>query len=150
MMRRGFWLAAGAVLGVTGYRKATRLARTVTALTGQQAQPQLTRGPGGPSGPGGRGAAATRPAGATLRLTARSATLLAGGGRRAAARWPARIVTGTRSAAGFVSDVREGMDDYRSLRGEKLGRSLRSQRDRAWTGPSHRGLQLAAAGLAGR
>lgn len=34
MICRGFWLAAGAVLGVTGYRKATRLAR---ALTGQQA-----------------------------------------------------------------------------------------------------------------
>jgi len=29
-MRRGFWLATGAVLGVTGYRKATRLARTIT------------------------------------------------------------------------------------------------------------------------
>jgi hypothetical protein len=142
MMRRGFWLAAGAVLGVTGYRKATRLARTVTALAGQQAQPQLTSGPGGP---GGRGTAATRPAGATgpagatLRLAAGSATLLAGGGRRAAARWPARILAGTRSAAGFISDVREGMDDYRSLRGEKLGRSLGSQRDRAWTGPSPRG-----------
>jgi hypothetical protein len=30
MIRRGFWLAAGAVLGVTGYRKATRLARMIT------------------------------------------------------------------------------------------------------------------------
>lgn len=33
MIRRGFWLASGAVLGVTGYRRATRFAR---ALTGQQ------------------------------------------------------------------------------------------------------------------
>lgn len=31
MIRRGFWLAAGAMLGVAGYRKATRLARTITA-----------------------------------------------------------------------------------------------------------------------
>jgi hypothetical protein len=31
MIRRGFWLAAGAVLGVTGYRKATRLARMITS-----------------------------------------------------------------------------------------------------------------------
>ena len=129
MMRRGFWLAAGAVLGVTGYRKAARLARTVTALTGQQAQPQLTAGRGAPA----------RPAGTMPRLTARSATLLAGGGRRAAARWPARMLAGTRSAAGFIGDVREGMDEYRSLRGEKLGRSLGSQRDRAWPGPSQRG-----------
>lgn len=27
MIRRGFWLVTGAVLGVTGYRKASRLAR---------------------------------------------------------------------------------------------------------------------------
>lgn len=27
MIRRGFWLAAGAVLGIAGYRRATRLAR---------------------------------------------------------------------------------------------------------------------------
>jgi len=32
MIRRGFWLAAGAVLGIAGYRKAARLGR---ALTGQ-------------------------------------------------------------------------------------------------------------------
>jgi hypothetical protein len=30
MIRRGFWLLAGAALGVAGYRKASRLARTVT------------------------------------------------------------------------------------------------------------------------
>ncbi len=30
MMRRGFWLAAGAVLGVAGYRKASRVARAIT------------------------------------------------------------------------------------------------------------------------
>jgi hypothetical protein len=30
MMRRGFWLVTGAVLGVTGYRKASRVARTIT------------------------------------------------------------------------------------------------------------------------
>jgi hypothetical protein len=34
MIRRGFWLAAGAVLGVTGYRKATRLARMITSSPG--------------------------------------------------------------------------------------------------------------------
>jgi len=33
MIRRGFWLASGAVLGVTGYRRATRLARV---LSGQR------------------------------------------------------------------------------------------------------------------
>lgn len=33
MIRRGFWLATGAVLGVTGYRRATRLARMLTMPT---------------------------------------------------------------------------------------------------------------------
>jgi hypothetical protein len=30
MIRRGFWLVTGAALGVTGYRRASRLARTIT------------------------------------------------------------------------------------------------------------------------
>jgi len=40
MIRRLFWLIAGAALGVTGYRRVTRLARALV-----------------PGGPGGRGAA---------------------------------------------------------------------------------------------
>jgi hypothetical protein len=43
MIRRGFWLVAGAAIGVAGYRKATRLART---LTGQSSVPRLTQGGG--------------------------------------------------------------------------------------------------------
>ena len=31
MIRRLFWMTAGALLGVTGYRRVSRLARTVTA-----------------------------------------------------------------------------------------------------------------------
>ena len=30
MIRRGFWVATGAVLGVTGYRRATKLARMLS------------------------------------------------------------------------------------------------------------------------
>jgi hypothetical protein len=92
MIRRGFWLMAGAALGVAGYRKAGRLTRT---LTGQQAAPQSVRRSG--------------------------------------------LVEGTRSAGGFVRDVRDGMADYHALRGEKLRRSLQSQRDRMLSGPSQRG-----------
>jgi hypothetical protein len=40
MIRRLFWLIAGVLLGVTGYRRVTRLARALA--------------PGGPAGPGGR------------------------------------------------------------------------------------------------
>jgi hypothetical protein len=46
MIRRGFWLVAGAAIGVAGYRKATRLART---LSGQSSLPRLTPGGGGAS-----------------------------------------------------------------------------------------------------
>ena len=30
MIRRGFWLGAGAILGITGYRRVARLVRTLT------------------------------------------------------------------------------------------------------------------------
>jgi hypothetical protein len=49
MIRRGFWLATGAVLGVTGYRRLTRLARVLSVprapgtrpLPGPMTGPQL-------------------------------------------------------------------------------------------------------------
>jgi hypothetical protein len=50
MMRRGFWMAVGAALGVSGYRRAGRLARTVfpgTALaarSGGRARPPAITG----------------------------------------------------------------------------------------------------------
>jgi hypothetical protein len=44
VIRRGFWLAAGAVLGVTGYRRATRFAR---ALAGQPSAQRARTAAGG-------------------------------------------------------------------------------------------------------
>jgi hypothetical protein len=49
MIRRLFWLIAGVLLGVTGYRRATRLARAFTL-----------------GGPGGRAGMAARPHGREL------------------------------------------------------------------------------------
>jgi hypothetical protein len=50
MIRRGFWLVAGAAIGVAGYRKATRLARMLSGqtgvLSGQTSVPRLTPGTG--------------------------------------------------------------------------------------------------------
>jgi hypothetical protein len=43
MIKRGVWVALGAIVGVTGYRKATRLA---SALTGQSVGPRLMRAEG--------------------------------------------------------------------------------------------------------
>jgi hypothetical protein len=54
MMRRGFWLAAGAVLGVAGYRKASRMARSVTgaAVPGRMlSSGPRALAPGGETGP---------------------------------------------------------------------------------------------------
>lgn len=48
MIRRLFWLVAGAVLGVSGYRRASRLARAIRPVAGRGAGP-AGRGPG----PGG-------------------------------------------------------------------------------------------------
>jgi hypothetical protein len=41
MIRRGFWLAAGAVLGVTGYRRASRLAHKLRPASLVQGGRQL-------------------------------------------------------------------------------------------------------------
>jgi hypothetical protein len=40
-MRRGFWLVAGAALGVTGYRRASRLARRISPAALAQGGSQL-------------------------------------------------------------------------------------------------------------
>ncbi len=47
MIRRGFWLAAGAVLGVAGYRRVTRLAKVlaVPRSPGHLPGPARTAGP---------------------------------------------------------------------------------------------------------
>jgi hypothetical protein len=108
VIRRGFWVVTGAVLGVTGYRRVTRLARMLTAPsatrsltgTGSAARPQMLTAPG--------------------RGTARSQ----GSGRPAMSN-TARVV----AAAGFVRDVRDGMAEYRDLHRDepssaRLGRKL--------------------------
>jgi hypothetical protein len=48
MIRRGFWLVAGAAIGVAGYRKASRLAR---ALAGPSSPPRLTQTAGAGGAP---------------------------------------------------------------------------------------------------
>ena len=85
MIRRGFWLAAGAVLGVTGYRRVTRLTRVLT----------IPRTPGIRSLPG------TGPTAGPQLLAPRPP----------ARSQVARAV----ATARFVRDVRDGMAEYRDL-----------------------------------
>jgi hypothetical protein len=97
MIRRGFWLATGAVLGVTGYRRVTRLARVLTVPratgtrslpgTGPTARPQLLAPP--------------------VRTTS--------------------PVTRAVAAARFARDVRDGMAEYRDLHRGELDPSLRGR-----------------------
>jgi hypothetical protein len=85
MIRRGFWLTAGAVLGISGYRRITRLASALAV----------------PRTPGIRSLAGTGP-------TAGAPMLAPPARRRSNA---ARVV----AAARFVQDVRDGMAEYRDL-----------------------------------
>ncbi|HUA42100.1 MAG TPA: hypothetical protein VMA32_11060 [Streptosporangiaceae bacterium] len=122
MIRRGFWLAAGAVLGITGYRKATRLARTLTGQ-GQQAR-----------------SAAVLPTAARASIVARQTRLALPA--RASARPGSRAasaVAGAAAAAGFVRDVRDGMAEYWDLHRGELDRTLGSRSDRSSSGDSPQG-----------
>ena len=108
MIRRGFWLAAGAVLGVTGYRKATRLARTVVPAGRPARTGVLTLAPEPPR----------RPPLLTSRQVLRGA---ARAGRSAA------------QGAAFARDVRDGMAEYLDRHAQGAGRTLESQHGRQAT-----------------
>jgi len=104
MIRRGFWLAAGATLGVMGYRRATRLARDLGI--GVDGAPAAGRArPGDDARQVRGGGTLTRPAAAR---------------RRGA-------IASVASAAVFVRDVREGMAEYWSLHRGELARTLGSR-----------------------
>jgi hypothetical protein len=122
MIRRGFWLAAGAVVGITGYRRATRLVR---ALTGQA---QLAR------------STAVLPTAARASIVARQ-TRLALPARRATSPGSRAASVGATaaSAAGFIRDVREGMAEYWDLHRGELDRTLGSQSGRPSSGDSPQG-----------
>jgi hypothetical protein len=137
MIRRGFWLLAGAALGVTGYRRATRLARALTgqsmlgapAVTQQRSAVRLTAAPrAGRAGRAEPGTAPPRqpapaPAGST------PAARIAAAAARASA------------AAGFVRDVRDGMAEYWDLHRSEADPTLGSQRDHTWSGDSQQGAR---------
>jgi hypothetical protein len=123
VIRRGFWLATGAVLGVAGYRKAARLARTITT---SPAAPALTS-----PGRAVRRLAQPRSTQARLtqaRLTQAQLTQAQLTQARAVHERDAVPVTHRiRAAAGFARDVRDGMAEYRDLHQRQLGRRLGSR-----------------------
>jgi hypothetical protein len=119
MIRRGFWLAAGATLGVMGYRRATRLARELGFGVDGQPAAGRTRQPD-------------------------EARQVRAGGNLIRRRAPARhrgVVASVASAALFVRDVREGMAEYWSLHRGELARTLGSRSDRIASGGPGAGEQ---------
>lgn len=101
MIRRATWLAVGAILGILGYRRLGRLARSIS--------PQRLVVSGGRlvAAVPGRLAAAT-----------------------SAGRWPARRGRGT-GAARFLRDVRDGMTDYMDRHPGRSGNTLVGQQVQA-------------------
>ncbi|HSR87024.1 MAG TPA: hypothetical protein VLM11_22820 [Streptosporangiaceae bacterium] len=107
MIRRGFWLAAGAVLGISGYRRVTRLASALVV----------------PRTPGMRSLPGTGPTAGPQMLAPPP---------RAKSSQVARAA----AAARFVRDVRAGMAEYRDLHRDEpdrasRGRTLEGQSSRA-------------------
>jgi hypothetical protein len=109
MIRRGFWLTAGAVLGITGYRRVTRLASALAV----------------PRAPGIRSLPGTGPTAGPQMLAPPAPRRSTAAPRRSTA---ARVV----AAARFVQDVRDGMAEYRDLHRDepnsgRQSRTLESQ-----------------------
>jgi len=102
MIRRGFWLAVGAVGGIMGYRRVSSIGRQLSATLSPAAPrrdaPQT--GNGTPSNGAGLAAAGR---------TASARAALSGRARRGLVR---RTIRFTRDARMFSRDVREGMDLY--------------------------------------
>jgi hypothetical protein len=116
MIRRGFWVVTGAVLGVTGYRRVTRLASMLSV-------PKSARSRPGPGSAAGQRMLPTAPGRVLVQATPRRVApgvLAPGGGVRTNV---ARAV----AAAGFLRDVRDGMAEYWDLHRGDRDRTLGSQ-----------------------
>jgi hypothetical protein len=111
MIRRGVWLVVGAAVGVSGYRRVSRLARSVVpSAAGTQVAPRAA------------GLVRRRPA-----LSSRQ--VLAGA---------ARAGRSTAEGVAFVRDVRDGMAEYLDRQAQLTGRTLESQQGRPSPGHQRR------------
>jgi hypothetical protein len=107
MIRRGFWLAAGAVTGIYGYRRVSAVGRRLSASL-NPAGPTPSPTPGASLGPGARQGPGHGP-GQRARLARQ--------GRRGALRL-------TRETFRFTRDVREGMELYTARHSAPAGSTL--------------------------
>jgi len=118
MIRRGFWLTAGAVTGIYGYRRVAAAGRRLSAT--------LTPGRLAPEGTRERtleGTLELARAGARARSTGRRA-------RRGA-------IAATRETYRFTRDVREGMELYRRAHPAPAGSTLSTSQNRSANRTDH-------------
>jgi hypothetical protein len=105
MIRRGFWLAAGAVTGVYGYRRVSAIGRRLSASLNPSG-----RNPSGLN-PSGLNPSGLNPSGLT------QGAALARRGRRGA-------IGLARETFRFTRDVREGMELYTARHSAPAGSTL--------------------------
>jgi len=168
MIRRGFWLLAGAALGVTGYRKATRLVQGLTgqsvlgapAATGNRrsarlpaaaraaglgrAQSQLAQSQLAQSQLAQSQLAQAQPARAQLAspvaaLRARSAPVTPAPAKPAPVKPGAVIAAAVTQAAAAAGFVRDVRDGMAEYWDLHRSESDRSQRDHIWSGDGQQG-----------
>jgi hypothetical protein len=113
MIRRGFWLTAGAVTGIYGYRRVSAAGRRLSATL---TPGRLTPGRLTPASLAPEGTLELARAGARARVTGRRA-------RRGA-------IALARESYRFTRDVREGMELYRLTHPAPAGSTLSADRTR--------------------
>ncbi|MBO0838062.1 MAG: hypothetical protein J2P28_21465, partial [Actinobacteria bacterium] len=132
MIRRGFWLVAGAVLGITAYRKVTRLAHSLAsggfAGPSPVVRPVPVARPAPVGGPSRVGLASPG------RLALGSMSSPAGRLRKLEGRQSRGGLATFVASARFARDVWTGMAEYWDLHRPALARNLRSRGDRISSG----------------
>jgi hypothetical protein len=120
MIRRGFWLTAGAVTGIYGYRRASAAGRRLSG--------RLTRG-----GPASPGSLASRGGTASRGSLAGPGSLASPGTRGSSAIRLRRTRPGAVGlaiqAVRFTRDVREGMELYMARHSAPAGSTLMTDHD---------------------
>ena len=119
MIRRGFWLTAGAVTGIYGYRRVAAAGRRLSAtLTPGRLAPEGTR-------------EGTRERTLESRLEGTLELARAGARARTAGRRARRgAIAAARETYRFTRDVREGMELYRRAHPAPAGSTLSTSRTR--------------------
>ena len=122
MIRRGFWLTAGAVTGIYGYRRVAAVGRRLSAT--------LTPGRLAPEG--------TRERTLESRLEGTLELARAGARARSTGRRARRgAIVAARETYRFTRDVREGMELYRRAHPAPAGSTLSTSQNRSANRTDH-------------